>query len=33
MRSGKRYDREHTFLYIDPPYYGMKVYRFNFEED
>jgi len=27
-----RYDRPHTFFYLDPPYYGMKVYRFNFEE-
>jgi len=29
----RRYDREDTFLYIDPPYYGMKVYRFNFEDE
>jgi len=28
----RRYDRGHTFFYIDPPYYGMKVYRFNFEQ-
>ena len=28
----RRYDRRHTFFYIDPPYYGMKVYRFNFEQ-
>ncbi len=27
----KRYDRPHTFFYIDPPYYGIKAYRFNFE--
>ncbi len=27
-----RYDRPHTFFYLDPPYYGMKVYRFNFEQ-
>ncbi len=26
-----RYDRPHTFFYLDPPYYGMKVYRYNFE--
>jgi DNA adenine methylase len=26
-----RYDRSHTFFYLDPPYYGMKVYRLNFE--
>ena len=27
----ERYDRSHTFFYLDPPYYGMKVYRLNFE--
>ena len=27
----KRHDRAHSFFYLDPPYYGMKVYRFNFE--
>jgi DNA adenine methylase len=26
-----RYDRPHTFFYIDPPYWGFKAYRFNFE--
>ncbi|SRR5581483_7467565 len=26
-----RYDRQHTFFYIDPPYWGFKAYRFNFE--
>ncbi len=26
-----RYDRPHAFFYLDPPYYGIKVYRFNFE--
>ena len=26
-----RYDRPHTFFYLDPPYYGYKVYRHNFE--
>ncbi len=28
----RRYDRRRTFFYIDPPHYGMKVYRFNFEQ-
>ena len=27
----KRYDRPHTFYYLDPPYYGYKMYRLNFE--
>jgi DNA adenine methylase len=27
-----RYDRSHTFFYLDPPYYGMKVYRLNFQQ-
>ena len=27
----ERHDRTHTFFYLDPPYYGMKVYRLNFE--
>jgi len=27
-----RYDREHTFFYLDPPYYGTKDYHYNFEE-
>ncbi|HEX9879311.1 MAG TPA: DNA adenine methylase [Candidatus Binatia bacterium] len=27
----RRYDRPHTFFYLDPPYFGMKVYRYNFE--
>jgi DNA adenine methylase len=27
----RRYDRPHTFFYLDPPYYGIKAYRFNFE--
>ncbi len=26
-----RYDRPHTFFYLDPPYYGIKCCRFNFE--
>ncbi len=29
----KRYKRIHALLYIDPPYYGMKVYRLNFENE
>lgn len=28
-----RYDRPHTFFYVDPPYYGMDVYRFNFKPE
>jgi DNA adenine methylase len=27
-----RYDRPSTFFYLDPPYWGRKLYRFNFEE-
>ncbi len=27
----ERYDRSHTFFYLDPPYYGIKGYRLNFE--
>ena len=26
------YDHRHTFFYLDPPYYCIKVYRFNFEQ-
>ena len=29
----KRYDRPHTFFYLDPPYYGIKKYRFNFQHE
>jgi DNA adenine methylase len=28
-----RYDRPSTFFYIDPPYVGLKLYRFNFDEE
>ncbi len=29
----RRYDRTHTFFYLDPPYYGTKDYRHNFNEE
>jgi len=28
-----RYDRPSTLFYLDPPYWGRKLYRFNFSED
>ncbi len=28
--EARRYDHPHTFFYLTPPYYGIKVYRFNF---
>lgn len=28
----KRYDRPETLFYLDPPYWGMPYYRFNFTE-
>jgi DNA adenine methylase len=28
----RKCDRESTFFYLDPPYYGKKLYQFNFEE-
>jgi len=28
----KRYDRVHTFFYLDPPYYNTKDYKYNFSE-
>jgi DNA adenine methylase len=27
----KRYDRPTTLFYLDPPYFGRKLYRYNFE--
>jgi DNA adenine methylase len=27
-----KYDRPTTFFYLDPPYWGRKLYRFNFSE-
>jgi DNA adenine methylase len=29
----QRYDRPTTFFYIDPPYYGVKLYRHNLEKE
>jgi len=29
----KRYDRPQTFFYLDPPYFGLPYYKFNFKED
>lgn len=29
----KRYDRPSTLFYADPPYWGRKLYKFNFSED
>jgi len=29
----KRYDRKTTLFYLDPPYYGVKLYHHNFEHD
>ncbi len=28
----EKYDRPTTFFYIDPPYWGLKLYQFNFDE-
>jgi DNA adenine methylase len=28
----KRYDRPATLFYLDPPYYGRELYRYNFKE-
>ncbi len=29
----KRYDRPQTLFFLDPPYWGLKLYRYNFSED
>jgi len=29
----KRYDRATTLFYLDPPYFGLKYYNFNFEPE
>jgi DNA adenine methylase len=29
----KRYDRPGTFFYLDPPYYDIRLYRYNMEHD
>ena len=29
----KRYDRPTTLFYLDPPYYGRKLYNYNFEPE
>ena len=29
----KRYDRDTTLFFLDPPYYGRKLYNFNFEHE
>lgn len=29
----KRYDRPTTLFYLDPPYYGIKLYRYNLEDE
>jgi DNA adenine methylase len=31
-RVFKRYDRPETLFYLDPPYFGINLYRFVFEE-
>jgi DNA adenine methylase len=28
----RRYDREYSFFYLDPPYFNKLFYKFNFEE-
>ena len=29
----QKYDRDKTFFYLDPPYYGVRLYRYNFEPE
>src|ERR1035437_4759118 len=29
----RKCDRPSTFFYLDPPYYGKKLYQFNFEKE
>jgi DNA adenine methylase len=29
----RRYDRPKTLFYLDPPYFGLKLYRYNFSEN
>jgi DNA adenine methylase len=29
----QRYDRPTTLFYLDPPYYGLKLYRYNLDPD
>jgi len=29
----RRYDRPGTLFYLDPPYFGLKLYRYNFSEN
>ena len=29
----KRYDRPATLFYLDPPYFGRKLYKYNFETE
>ncbi len=29
----ERYDRPATFFYLDPPYFGLPYYKFNFKEE
>jgi len=29
----KRYDRHDTFFYLDPPYFNLRYYRYNLEEN
>ena len=29
----QKYDRPRTFFYLDPPYYGVRLYRYNLEPD